>query len=253
MITMRSQPTPAVIADCRNGMSMATSPKPKSKPVANAGLPPARRPRMAVFGGSFDPVHNGHLFLAGQIVRHKLADEVLFVPARQPPHKVGRTLTAAEHRLNMLKVALAPFPEFSVSDLEFERAEVLSYTFDTLEVLNQFFPEHELFFLMGTDCLVDLHQWHRATELVQRCAFLIYPRPGVPVPSYAVLAGYFGGRNARKLLNAIVDLRMVPIGATEFRADYAAGKSVAGQVPESAMAYIKDHGLYSAETDHRQQ
>jgi len=211
-------------------------------------MAPAVRPKMAVFGGSFDPVHIGHLFLAGQIVRAGLVEEVLFVPARRPPHKPGVELTAPQHRLSMLKAALAPYAEFSLSDIELERAGVLSYTIDTLETLRQAFPGHELFFLIGMDGFVDLHTWRRASELVQRFSLLIYPRPGVVPPPFAVLAGHFGGRNARKLLDSVVKAQAIPIGATDIRQDLAAGRNLAGRLPESVIEYIREHGLYRSAT-----
>ncbi len=203
------------------------------------------RPRMAVFGGSFDPVHNGHLFLAGEVVRNGLANEVLFIPARRPPHKDVRLLAAPQHRLEMLRGALAPFPQFAVSDIEIEREEGFSYTFDTLNTLRPLFPEHQLYFLMGMDSLVDLHLWYRATELVQRFDFLIYPRPGVKPPTFAVLSGKFGQRNARKLLDAVADLPLIPVEATRIRASVATGQSNAGRLPESVWEYIRAEGLYS--------
>jgi len=208
------------------------------------GLPHAECPKLAVFGGAFDPVHLGHLALAGEIVAAGHADEVLFVPTGSPPHKTDTELTPPEHRLEMLARALAPFADYSLSDIEIRRTEGYSYTIDTLTVLSKVFPEHEVFFLMGMDCLAALHTWHRATELVQRFEFLIYPRPGVPVPSFAELAGGFGQRNARRLLDAIVDLDVSPISATQVREWCAVGRDITELVPEGIGEYIREHGLY---------
>ncbi|OGV64415.1 MAG: nicotinate (nicotinamide) nucleotide adenylyltransferase [Lentisphaerae bacterium RIFOXYB12_FULL_65_16] len=209
-------------------------------------MTPSRRPRLAVFGGSFDPVHNGHLFVAGEMVRGGHADEVLFVPARQPPHKIDLDLAPANHRLAMLRLALAFYPEFSVSDIELSREAGPSYTFDTLETLRQVFPEHEIRFLLGMDNLIDLHRWYRATELVQHYELLIYPRPGVSTPSFAALAAHFGDRMARKLAKSVVALPEMPVVATEIRADLVRGRTVAGRCPESVLGYIRDHGLYGS-------
>ena len=214
---------------------------------ASTGLPLSSRPRLAVFGGSFDPVHNGHLFLAGEVVRAGLVEEVLFVPARRPPHKSTRELAAAAHRSAMLKDALAPFPEFSLSDIELERTEEMSYTFDTLSTLARAFTEHELFFLMGMDSLVDLHTWYKSTELAGTFGFLIYPRPGVQTPAFAVLRDRFGAHNARKLLDSILDAQSIPIVATEIRRDCREGVNLAGRIPESVLHYIREHQLYGCE------
>jgi nicotinate-nucleotide adenylyltransferase len=169
------------------------------------------------------------------------------VPARQPPHKVDLDLTPAEHRLAMLRLALAMYPEFSVSDIELSRGVGPSYTFDTLDTLRQVFPEHAIRFLLGVDNLCDLHRWYRATELVQHYDFLIYPRAGIPVTSYATLSAHFGGRGARKLIGSVVTLPEMPVVATEIRADLAAGRSVAGRCPESVLLYVREHGLYGVQ------
>lgn len=211
------------------------------------GMPLARTPVLAVFGGSFDPVHIGHLTLAAQVVEKGFADEVLFVPARRPPHKRDRVLASGEHRIEMLRLALEPFSAFSYSDIELQRTEGYSYTVDTLSVLSRFFPDHELRFLMGTDSLRDLHQWHRATELVQHFDFLVYPRPGVAAPSFAELSGQFGSRNARKLRAAVLeDVELLPVSASAIRQRCREGLPIDELCPEAVAHYIYAHALYEA-------
>lgn len=212
--------------------------------LADPALPPARRPRLAVFGGSFDPVHNGHLFVAGEVIRGGHADQVLFVPARHPPHKLNLHLAPSEHRLNMLRTALAPFAAFSVSDIELNHDAPTAFTIETMATLSQAFAEHVVLFLMGMDSFAELHKWHQAAELVNRYEMLIYPRPGVVCPAFAELAGHFGARNARRLLNCVLDISAVPMDATSIRADLAAGRSLAGLLPESVHTYIQTHALY---------
>jgi len=214
---------------------------------ATQGLPHAECPKLAVFGGAFDPVHLGHLALAEEIVTAGYADEVLFVPTGCPPHKTDIELTAPEHRLAMLTKALEPYPQYSLSDIEIERTEGYSYTIDTLAVLSRVFPEHEIFFLMGMDCLSALHTWHRATELVQRYEFLIYPRPGINAPSFVELADLFGRRNAGRLLDAIVKLEVSPISATQVREWCARGRDIGKLVPDRICDYIAENRLYPVE------
>lgn len=206
---------------------------------------PVRR-RLAVFGGSFNPVHNGHLFLAGHIVRAGLADEVLFVPTGIPPHKTSEDLAAGEHRYSLLRAALLPYREFSVSDIEVQRQDRPSYTIETMETLRLAFPEDDLIFLMGLDCLLELHTWHRATQLVNDYAFLVYPRPGFIPPKLVTLADSFGTRNAQKLLRAVIDAPLLPLKASEIRAFCAAGKTLAGLVPDPVRTYIIKNRLYGA-------
>ncbi|MFO7821732.1 MAG: nicotinate-nucleotide adenylyltransferase [Lentisphaeria bacterium] len=203
----------------------------------------SRNARLAILGGSFDPLHNAHMFLAGDLVRRGRADEVLFVPARRPPHKGGRILTPAEHRLEMLKQAIEPYDAFSVSDIELVKEDT-SYTFDTLTLLSRAYPDHCLFFVMGLDSLVELHEWYRAPELVNRFNFIIYPRPGVHPPAYSNLVRDFGNRNAHKLMDSIMDTSSMPIAATDIRQLVGEEKNLSGLVPESVLAYIKAHKLY---------
>jgi nicotinate-nucleotide adenylyltransferase len=215
-------------------------------------LPPQPvRTRLAVFGGSFNPVHNGHLALASHILRAGYADEVLFVPAGVPPHKPAQDLAPAKHRLAMLRAALAPFPEFTVSDIEAREQETPSYTIDTLQTLHLAFPEPEILFLMGMDCLAELATWYRAPELVSQFQFLIYPRPGCAPPKTADLAEPFGNRNAVKLTNSIIDAPLLLVAASAVREWLAASKNIAGLVPESVLAYIRNNQLYGSSNPKR--
>ena len=220
-------------------------PLPSRQPEPDRLPPKPQGLRLAVFGGSFDPVHNGHLLLAGHLLRHNLADEVLFIPSGRQPHKPEGAQVPAEQRLAMLKTALAPFPAFSVSDIEIAKMPEPAYTFDTLETLRLAFPEHQLIFLMGADCLAELHTWHRATELAAHHEFLVYPRPGYEPPSLAELVGHFGTKAGRKLRAAILnDAPVLPVSASEIRALCAQGKCLAGLLPEAVIAHIQQQELY---------
>jgi len=225
------------------------TPRTGDRPVAPTDLerlpPRPQRQRMAVFGGSFNPIHNGHLFLAGNLLRENLADEVLFIPAGQQPHKPAEALAPAEQRLAMLHAALDPFTAFGISDIEIRRAPEPAYTFDTMETLHMAFPEHDLIFVMGADCLAELHTWHRATELVTHQEFIIHPRPGVDLTSLATLVGRFGTLGGRKLRGAILrDPPLLPVSASQIRDLCAQGKSLAGLVPEAVIAFIQKQELY---------
>ena len=202
------------------------------------------RSRLAVFGGTFNPVHNGHLALAGHIIRAGLADEVLFVPSGIPPHKTCADLAPGAERLAMLEAAVMPFPQFGVSDIELQRADVPSYTISTLDMLRAAYSEKEIVFLMGMDCLAELHTWHRAQELASQFNFIVYPRPGVEPIKLPELGDRFGNRNANKLATAVIDAPLFPVSATEVRAFCAAGKTLAGLVPEAVIGYIAEHKMY---------
>ena len=201
--------------------------------------------RVAVFGGSFDPIHNGHIYIAGEVLRRDLAEEVLFVPAKLPPHKLNSPLTEAAHRYAMIEAAIAPYTRFSVSDIEIRRTEDSpSYTIETLETLRAVYPEAVLLFMMGMDSLADLHNWYRASELVTHFAFIVFQRPGVAPPAFSELSTRFGWKNGRKLVNAILDAPSIPISARKIREWHRVGKSLAGLVPESVLDYIQSYRLY---------
>ncbi len=208
---------------------------------------PSRAPVLAVFGGSFDPVHNGHLQLARAILDRDLADEVLFVPAGRPPHKTEGQLASAEDRLAMLRLAIESEAGFSMSDIELNRAEGFTYTIDTLTILGQVFPDHDLVFLLGMDSLRDLHKWHRAPELVSRHRLMIYPRPCVHPPAYVELTQRFGARNARKLQESILDgFPLFDLSASRIREALTAHRRIEGLCPDAVERYIYSKSLYGA-------
>jgi nicotinate-nucleotide adenylyltransferase len=219
--------------------TLETTPKP---PPPQPEQP--RTPRIAVFGGSFDPVHSGHLLVAGAILRQNLADEVLFVPAKRPPHKLDRILSPAKHRLAMLEAAITEYPQFSMSDIELQREDGPSYTIDTLETLKRIYNDSELIFVMCMDSLAEIHTWYRATELVNRHEFLVYPRPGVEPPTRLHLNNQFGAHNAAKLLNCIIRTTGIAVSSTDIRQAASTGRCLAGLVPAAVARYIEDNRLY---------
>ena len=190
----------------------------------NAGLPYPDKPRLVVFGGSFDPVHAGHINLARKILEAGLGEEILFIPAKQSPLKrPGQSLTGAA-RLEMLDLAIAdavaekPFffienvngeqvrreYRFSTSDMELRRPGAKSYTIDTLEMVRRIYPGHDIRLLIGTDCLKELGHWHRAGELIARYGLLIYPRPGTEHITYLELATEYGDAMAARIFRGLL-------------------------------------------------
>ncbi|MBQ6470543.1 MAG: adenylyltransferase/cytidyltransferase family protein [Victivallales bacterium] len=229
--------------------------------------------RLAIFGGAFDPIHNGHIQIARQILEKDLATEILFVPALDPPHKQEQTMAMPVHRLEMVRLALQNqpplqrtktvlkhvenseepvkviqpiLPQFGYSDIELRRMR-RSYTYDTMTTLKQIYPDYELVFIIGMDSLRTLSTWYRAAELVQHSQFLVYPRPEVPPPAFIDLAKSFGARNANRLLESVLDeydFPVSPISSTDIRVRIAAGQPVTDLLPEAVWNYIQEHQLY---------
>ncbi len=196
-----------------------------------------------ILGGTFDPVHNGHLIVA-DVARAQLnLNEVLFIPAGQPWLKPERIITAAEHRLQMLRLALDDTPYFSISEIEIERPGP-TYTIDTITALKeQLNAEDELFFILGQDNLMQLPQWHEAPNLIELCYLVAAPRPGVKKPDFKALEAEIPGITQRVML---MKQPQVDINATDIRERVARGLSVRHLVPEPVNRYIKEHGLYVA-------
>lgn len=188
--------------------------------------------RLAIFGGTFDPVHNAHLEVARQAARQYALDRVLFVPASHPPHKGGAAVAPYEDRVRMLELACQGEPLFEVSRLE--EGEQVSYSIHTIEkVRSQLQPGDELFFLIGADAFRDIHTWHRWEDVIRLVNFIVVARPG---HNYALPAG------ARVFpLETVV----LPISSSDLRARLAAGEQPA-ELPPAVLAYIREKGLYCA-------
>jgi nicotinate-nucleotide adenylyltransferase len=192
--------------------------------------------RLGVFGGSFDPVHIGHLILAAVMADETRLDRVLFIPARIAPHKQDLEHASGEHRFEMLRLAVADYPGFSASDLELRR-EGVSFTADTLRVLHAA-PESrdaDLYLLMGMDTLLDLPNWHQPDDVARLARFLVAKRPD----HNANLAEDRFLRNA-----TIVHTPSIGISSSEIRARVREGKSIRFWVPGPVERFIFERGLY---------
>ena len=196
--------------------------------------------KLGVLGGTFDPVHRGHLALAGT-ARDKLGlGRVLFVPAGQPWRKPGRRIGPDEHRLAMLSLALEGEPVFQVSTLELERSGP-SYTADTLEALHADRPDDELVFILGEDALLDLPNWVRPWRILELAKLAVARRADVAPEALDDVKRRLPG-----LLERVVWLKMplVTVSATEIRARVREGLPIGEMVPSKVEDYIREHGLY---------
>ena len=196
---------------------------------------------MGVLGGTFDPIHNGHIIVAEETMAQLNIDEILFVPAGNPWLKVGSPLSAAEHRVRMVRLAIADKPRFKVSTMEIDRLGP-SYTIDTITVLKgQLDAGDELFFILGRDKLAELPQWKEPGHLVKMCLLATVPRPGCPMPDLDHLEASIPGLAQRVI---VLDKPEVDISASEVRDRVARGLSISHLVPEVVVEYIKLHKLY---------
>jgi len=198
--------------------------------------------RVGVLGGTFDPIHHGHL-VAAQEVLHALAlDCVLFVPAGNPPHKPVQPISAAHHRVAMVSLAIAGRPGFQLSHVDVERPGP-HFTFDTLTILHERWEEgSRFFFIVGTDSLAELFTWHRPEGIVALADLAVVERPGARVDLEALEARLPGlGRHLHR-----VNMPLLQISSTDLRARVRDGRPIAFLVPPPVEDYILEHGLYRA-------
>lgn len=196
-----------------------------------------------LFGGTFDPVHLGHTAVAEHAFRELRADRVIFIPARRSPHKLGAPLALAEHRFNMLSLAIAGHKSFSVDTCEVERAEP-SYTYDTVMDFRKRMPEAQLSWLLGADTVASLPMWYRIDEILGMCDIRIMSRGGMDAPAFDKLEPALSGMFVEKLRKNAIQTPLIPISSSEVRARFASGGDVLGMLNPSVLNYIKQHGLY---------
>ena len=195
--------------------------------------------RLGVLGGTFDPVHTGHLVLAEQARGQLGLDRVLWVPAGDPWRKAGEPVSPAEDRLVMVRLAIEGNDGFEVSTTELDRAGP-TYTLDTLQQLRGEYAAEELFFLLGLDALADLPNWHKPAELI-RLALLGVARRGDEQPRLAELERQMPGLEERVRW---VEMPRLDISGTELRRRASEGRSLRYLVPPAVASYVREHGLY---------
>ncbi|MGE0761035.1 MAG: nicotinate-nucleotide adenylyltransferase [Pirellulaceae bacterium] len=199
--------------------------------------------RIGVYGGSFDPVHYGHLLLAECCREQCALDEVWFVPAGTPPHKQDRDITPGRWRVEMLQLATGGTTAFRVQTLELDRGGV-SYTVDTLDQLKRQHPGDELFLLMGADALADLPGWREPARICDLAIPVVVSRAGAPVPDLAILASLVDARRLAVIRNHLVEMPTIDLSSTELRHRVAAGRSIRFRTPRAVEQLIAAQGLY---------
>ena len=189
--------------------------------------------RVGILGGTFNPIHIGHLLIAQDALEAARLDRVLFIPSAAPPHKPLADNVSAAHRLRMVKLAIAGDSRFGVDELEIRRGGK-SYSVDTLTELRRRHPRAEFHFIIGADSLSELHLWKNARQLVKLCRFIAVARPG-HVARPARLSG---------LRYQLLDAHPCGVSSREIRQRVAAGKSIRYLVPDAVRRYIARHKLY---------
>jgi nicotinate-nucleotide adenylyltransferase len=198
--------------------------------------------RLGLFGGSFDPVHYGHLLLAECCREQCRLDAVWFLPTAVPPHKRNRKLTPAARRIEMLELAVAGNPAFSVCRYETDRGGV-NYTVDTLSHFHDEAPSRELFFLVGADMLLDLPNWRNAARVCELAVPIVVRRPGCQI-NFGCLRKIASAERIKRFRQHQVEMPEIGISGTGLRRRVRAGQSIRYQVPRGVEMYIAAHKLY---------
>ena len=199
--------------------------------------------KLGVFGGTFDPVHFGHLMLAECCREQRGLDAVWFLPAAVPPHKRDRELALAEQRIEMLKLATAGNPAFSVCTYETDRGGV-NYTVDTLAHIHDEDPDRELFFLMGEDMLLDLPHWKQPDRVCQLALPVVVRRAGMPPVDFSCLIAAIAPQRIEEIRRCQVEMPEIGISGSEIRRRVAAAQTIRYHTRRAVEKYIETHRLY---------
>ena len=201
--------------------------------------------KIAVLGGTFDPVHLGHLAVASEAQALLDLSAVVFMPAGQPYFKNLAAISPAEDRLNMLKLAIAGRPQYSLSLMELER-QGPSYAVDSMARMQAGLnPEDELYFIMGWDSLLSLPKWFEAGRLIQICRIVAAPRPGYSLPDVSLIEKELPGLTRRCI---VMERPLIDISSTQIRQRVLSGLPIDDMVPDGVAEYIRQKGLYRGKT-----
>lgn len=211
--------------------------------------------KVGLLGGTFDPVHNGHLFIADAVNKKLQLDSVLFVPAASPPHKLDYAISPFEDRCGMLEIALADTPHFFYTSMEQERSGP-SFTIDTLISLNRFFPETHFYFVIGSDAFADIGTWKRYHDIPNFCHLVVIRRGATssaetattvaqvyPEWTYSAESGSWQAPLKKGVIMPM-DLPPVALSSTMIRSKVQEKSNIEGMVPEQVALYIQNRDLY---------
>lgn len=199
--------------------------------------------KTGIMGGSFNPIHNGHLEIAKCAKEEYELDDILFIPNNCPPHKDSSEMIDAKMRLQMVKLAIQQYPQYTVSDREIKKGG-LSFTYLTVTELKEEYPDTDFYFLMGADSLADFRKWRHAEIIAKKCHVL------------AAMRDEMGNEDVKRLAEelsaeyhgdfSLLEIPQTDISSTQIRRDIREGKRITGKVPEVVEQYIYEHHLYES-------
>lgn len=199
--------------------------------------------RIGIYGGSFDPVHYGHLLLAESCREQCALDKVFFVPAATSPHKRRLVTSAGKDRAEMLRLAIGGHPQCEVQTWELDRGGV-SYTVETMREVKEKFPGAQRFLLMGADSLLEFPSWRDPDQICLLASIVVVDRPGNPPISFQPIRALLGQSQSEEFQGMQVEMPRIDISSSDIRERVRTGRSIRYRTPRSVEAYIAAQGLY---------
>ncbi|MBC8061105.1 MAG: nicotinate-nucleotide adenylyltransferase [Clostridiaceae bacterium] len=200
--------------------------------------------KKAIFGGTFDPIHNGHIYLAYEALELLKLDKVIFVPSGNPPHKTNKIITDALIRCELVKSAIINESKFEMDSIEVNNSG-LSYTYKTLEYFNQLEKTTEWYFLTGSDCLMDLHYWKNVSGILELCNFVVFNRPGFDKNRISQVKLEVEKKYNKEII--LLQIEPLDISSTMIRQKVKNNEEIEALVSKSVEASIRKLGLYKEE------
>ena len=203
--------------------------------------------KIALFGGTFDPIHPGHTTVAAAAAEHIGAEVIVFIPAKCSPLKESFPEASDDDRLQMIALAIAGNKKFQLSDYELRKSKP-SYTLETARQFQAGYgSDTSIYWLIGADNIDDLPRWYRVVELIDQCNLSVMYRAGCETPDFAKFTGIWGPQRVEKLQENIIETPLIDISSTEIRNRLAAGRDVTDMLFPLVADYIRKHNLYQSE------
>lgn len=197
--------------------------------------------RKGIFGGTFDPIHNGHLHIAYEALYKLGLDKVIFIPSGNPPHKTDKIVTDAQLRFTLVKETIENEKRFEVSDYEIKKKN-LSYTYETLKFLNSLQSETEWYFITGVDCLMQIDTWKNVDQILNQCKFVVFNRQGYSKQDIENQKKKIEEKYDKKII--FLDIPILEISSTQIREKIKKGESISYLIPEKVKCLLNEMELY---------
>lgn len=205
--------------------------------------------KIGIYGGSFDPVHFGHLLLAESCLQQCGLDRVIFVPTGNAPHKSDSAATG-EHRIEMINAAVAEYEQYSTSRYEIDSGAEVNYTVDTLQHFHDTLLDPELYLILGSDMFNDLPHWKNVQEILRLATPIVAARAGFSAPYFEALSQFVSPQRLESLHSYLVKMPLIELSSSQIRRNVAEGKSIRFQTPRIVENHIHTYGLYRRDVWH---